>query len=184
MDRFIWQVSEGLLALDPVLRDLSSRPTSHAGPIRNVPGSSPLDHELSKFSETIVFHADTYKHTDIDTVTSTLVDLALKHQLFMGTAFFETILGVTEAVGNSIDSQGQPLSADSILRLYEMIEIDFDQEGNPRMPSLFVNPQDAHLIGTIEPTLADKENWDAMIARKRDEWNAKQLNRRLSRQGR
>jgi hypothetical protein len=183
MHKFVWRVLEGLLILDPVLHDLPSRPTSHSGPNRNVPGFPPLDHELSKFSESIVFHADTMKYTDIDAVVTTLVDLSLKHQSFMGKTFFETILGVTTAVGNSVDGGGQPLSADSMLRLIEMIDIDFDEDGNPRMPSIFVNPKDAHLIGSIEKTPEDDVKWNAMMARKKEEWNAKQRYRRLSRQG-
>src|SRR6267142_421421 len=53
---------------------------------------------------------------------------------------FATLNEAVEAVGNSFDAQGQPLSAELILKMWERMQIDFDEQGNPKMPTLVFNP--------------------------------------------
>lgn len=53
---------------------------------------------------------------------------------------FETVHEAVEEVGNSLDAEGQPISAELILKMWEKIHFDFDKLGKPKMPTLVFNP--------------------------------------------
>ncbi|HYK22557.1 MAG TPA: hypothetical protein VEV42_17575 [Pyrinomonadaceae bacterium] len=53
---------------------------------------------------------------------------------------FETVHAAVEEVGNSLDAEGQPISAELILKMWEKIHFDFDKLGKPKMPTLVFNP--------------------------------------------
>ena len=54
---------------------------------------------------------------------------------------FEKMDEVTERTGNVIDGEGKELSPELIFNTLEKIEINFDELGNPIMPTLVVNPE-------------------------------------------
>jgi hypothetical protein len=96
---------------------------------------------------------------------------------------FEAIdKGVTK-VGNVIDNRGQEFSPETLFKAFETIQIDFDSEGRPKMPQ-FISGADLHQSAVkagkeIEETPELKRRWDRIMARKREEWRAREASREL-----
>lgn len=64
---------------------------------------------------------------------------------------FEAVNEAVEEVGNSLDAEGQPISAELILRMWERMHFDFDKQGKPKMPTLVFNPiQTERVKGQLE----------------------------------
>lgn len=53
---------------------------------------------------------------------------------------FSSVSDICDETGNSIDLGGNPLTVDGVCQLFEMIEIPFDKNGQPEMPTIIVPP--------------------------------------------
>ena len=92
---------------------------------------------------------------------------------------FETIKEAADEAGNSI-ANGQPLTKETFLELISRIEIDFDQDGKPKMPTLFVPPGfDKSLLDewNNDPELTIKH--EELMRKKKEEWDAREACRKL-----
>jgi hypothetical protein len=97
------------------------------------------------------------------------------------------VRGVTEAVehtGNAVHADGQPFTQDLYLQLLQTVEIDFDEDGTPQIPSAF-HP-DYAVQARIEARLREwiedpsfRARVEEVIAVKRQEWNDRESNRTL-----
>lgn len=98
-------------------------------------------------------------------------------------AMFETIAAATEATGNVVDRKGKPLDHDTILEALELIEIDFDENGEPRMPSLVVPPNMAPRLEQLgreaESDPEIRRRHDEIIEKKREAFVAREAARKL-----
>jgi len=96
---------------------------------------------------------------------------------------FSTIDASCEEVGNVVDAAGGPLTPDLILQAWEQMEIAFDVDGRPRMPTLVIHPEAGEAVREIfsrletDPDL--KRRADNIIERKRGEWIARETDRTL-----
>lgn len=94
---------------------------------------------------------------------------------------FEYIGRLTQAAGTSYDAKGQPLSHDIMLDAFETMEIEFDREGKPEMPTWVVNPEMAKAIRALPPaTRAQEQRFKDIVSKKRQEYDARQRHRKLS----
>jgi hypothetical protein len=175
-------IVDGMISVDPVLGQIRSRTTGHAGPTRNVPGPQPVDHDLTHFEAEYAIHVDHIRATDVDVFVTAIWEVAEKYAEAMGTAFFQTMRDVTEAVGNAIDAGGQPFTWDLFLDGLEKMEIAFDENGQPKVQVL-INPDTWRLLQAVERTPEHDRRLEDIMQRKRGEWNAQQRPRRLPRQG-
>ncbi len=96
---------------------------------------------------------------------------------------FAHISQASEKAGTSVDAGGRPFDFDLFIEALERIQIDFDEDGRPRMPAFFVPPTIAQQIATKLPEWEKnpeyKQRVDNLIERKRMEWNDRESRRRL-----
>lgn len=86
-----------------------------------------------------------------------------------------------EAAGTATDARGEPLSHDLIRRSLENVDIDFDENGEPQLPTMVVSPEMAQSFQRLPPpTEEEKAAWDALIKRKRQEHDDRRHRRQLS----
>jgi hypothetical protein len=89
----------------------------------------------------------------------------------------------TRAVGNEINADGQPLTAELILEGWEKIHIDFDTAGQPQWPTMVIGPmlQDRMITELTrldsDPDLRRRR--DTLLMQKREEWRAREASRIL-----
>lgn len=120
---------------------------------------------------------ETILATDIDAWLAMLDDQGERAAEQLERQFFEFMNRVTEDAGQVVDARGRPLSHDLVLDMFEKLQIDFDEEGNPEMPTIVVPPQAYEKLG--EPTPEHLKRRDEIIERKRREFVARRRVRKL-----
>jgi hypothetical protein len=85
---------------------------------------------------------------------------------------------VTETTGNVVKSK-TGITPESILEMFEKIEMSFDDAGKPIIPLLVVAPQDYERIKKEVETPAFREKQLAIILKKRKDWLDRESNRKL-----
>lgn len=83
---------------------------------------------------------------------------------------FDTVHEAVEEVGNSLNAQGQPISAELILKMWERMHFDFDKQGKPKMPTLVFNPIQTE---NVKEQLERLHKEPHLIKRRKEIMNAK-----------
>jgi hypothetical protein len=180
LDTLKTSIVKGMVGVDPLLGQIASRTTDHAGPVRNVPGPNPVDHDRTHFEGDYALHVGAIRETDVDAFITAICGVAEQYAEAMGATLLRTAEDITDATGNAIDAGGRPLSWDLVLEAYEGTEIAFDDDGQPTT-ELVMNPRTAMLLLTIEKTPEQEQRYQEIMQRKKDEWDAQQRPRRLPR---
>ena len=74
---------------------------------------------------------------------------------------------------------GKPLSVNSLFEVLEKIDIDFDEAGNPNELGVVVHPERFSSISRVISQVKADPRYQAIIERKREEWYAREGNRKL-----
>ncbi len=96
---------------------------------------------------------------------------------------FEHLNQITDKTGNIVDAEGQAINPDLLLQMLEKIEIDFSEDGQPRLPTLMVSPEQGEKLREKMPEWEKdkhyKRRFDELIERKRQEWHDRESHRKL-----
>jgi len=163
--RFIVEVMQGFLGVDPLFSGIERDYTTHRGPIRNVPGDTPLDQSMFAVSSESSISWDSIRNGKIDDYIQFLV---------------KNISEITDATGQTVNAKGQPLTVDLILDLLEKVEFGFDDDGNPQYPTLFLPSAAIERLKKLEVTPEQEKRRQQIIEEKRARFNASKRTRRLS----
>lgn len=93
---------------------------------------------------------------------------------------FGHISEICDATGNTVSGEGRSIW-ETLTEALESIEISFDVDGNPNLPTLVMHPNTASKLE--DPPDGFEKHWDEIIERKRNEWLATRRPRRLPRHG-
>ena len=178
--RFITEVMQGFLGVDPLFSGIERDYTTHRGPIRNVPGDTPLDQSMFAVSGESSISWDSIRNGKIDEYTHFLVDLSESQRKSLARHFFKNISEITDATGRTVNAKGQPLTVDLILDLLEKVEFGFDDDGNPQYPTLVLPPAAIERLKKLEFTPEQEKRRQQIIEEKRARFNASKRTRRLS----
>lgn len=114
---------------------------------------------------------------DFDEVHVAIAETAADFSSQMTKNILEHISQLCDATGNVVDAKGLSIWEAQLAAL-ETVEISFDADGDPSLPSIVMHPDTAAEMG--EPPDDFKDRYDAIIERRRDEWLARRRTRRLS----
>ena len=96
---------------------------------------------------------------------------------------FERLNQITAKTGNIVDAGGQAISPDLILQMLEKIEIDFNEDGQPQLPTLVLSPEYYERLKEKMPEWEKDEHYNRkfneLIQRKRQEWHDRESHRKL-----
>jgi hypothetical protein len=173
-------IVEGLVSTDPMLGQIASRTTGHAGPVRNVPGPNPVDHDRTQFRAEYSLHIDAIREMDVDTFIMAIYRIAEQYAEAMGATFFRTASDITEATGNSTDAEGRLLSWDLVLDELEKAEVAFDDDDQPTA-QIVMSQNDSMMLHATEKTPEQERRYQEIMQRKKDAWDAQQRPRHLPR---
>lgn len=87
---------------------------------------------------------------------------------------------ISEAMGNAVSGNGRRLSWPVILEVLEGIDIDFDEHGEPDLPKMISDKDISKPVPYPPLTDADRPAYEALMARKRKEYDARRRHRTLS----
>ena len=92
---------------------------------------------------------------------------------------YEQIGKAAKDAGNVVSADGQPSSIEMLCEMFEKMDLDFDEAGNPSGTMFVASPK---LVEAISRTEADPETAkrdQALIDQKREEWRVRENNRKL-----
>ena len=131
-------------------------------------------------SEVAIKTEDTEKMTlkdSVEKIDSLARDMARKQAQYSFAKIDECL-----PPSQTIEAKG-PLSPEILLTALEKLQIDFDETGKPKLPSLVLAPEPAkQLLAQKEAVEADpvfKRRFNEIIERKREDWRAREADRRL-----
>lgn len=178
--RFIVEVTQGFLGVDPLFSGIERDYTTHRGPIRNVLGDTPLDQSMFAVIGESLISWDSIRNGKIDDYIQFLVDISESQRKSLARHFFKNISEITDATGQTVNAKGQPLTVDLILDLLEKVEFGFDDDGNPQYPTLVLPPAAIERLKKLEFTPEQEKRRQQIIEEKRARFNASKRTRRLS----
>lgn len=113
---------------------------------------------------------------DVESVVAAMDSVAIEMTDQITKGVLDHISEICASTGNVVTGE---LSYDVINDVIEKLDFSFDEEGNHNI-SVVVNPQSAQRLRTLgAPTAEQQARNDAIIARKRAEWNARRGSRSL-----
>lgn len=169
-----------LMAQHPILSGIKITTSVHSGGMLYMNKDAELKAPINRLScETSIAH-DAIYNFNIEDVCSSIYDLAEAFCLNMEKELLSTIGTITEFTGNTVDANGEAFNYESLLRVIEKIEIDFDESGNPKWPSMVMHP-DTKVDFNLDLLDVYKPRFDEIIARKKELYYAKKGRRGLSR---
>jgi len=97
--------------------------------------------------------------------------------------FFEKMKEVTDKTGNIVDGKGRPFGFELFVESIRKIWIEFDEDGNPMMPTMVVSPEIGEKLRVLLPEWEKnpecKKIIDEIIESKRKQWNDRESHRKL-----
>lgn len=94
--------------------------------------------------------------------------------------FYKTLNQEAEHSGRTVTG---PLSPETLLELFNSIDIDFDDTGRPVNQELHIHPDQLEALKAVQETIQNDPEWrrrfDEVDELKREEWRAREANRRL-----
>ena len=134
---------------------------------------------LKNIGTAIRIHTDDLEKRGLQAVLAAMevaaADLAEKQSRF----FFERLNETLEEAGQTRDAGGKPFTFDLMLEALEMVDIDFDEHGQPIWPTFLCGR--AHYETAQKWVLTDeqKQKDEELVERKRLAWRERESNRRL-----
>lgn len=80
----------GMISVDPMLGQIAPRTTGHAGPVRNVSGPNPVDHDWTQFQGDYALHIDASRETDVDAFITAIYGVAEQYAEAIGATLLRT----------------------------------------------------------------------------------------------
>jgi hypothetical protein len=94
---------------------------------------------------------------------------------------FDYLGRLCQAAGTASDAKGQKISHELIRQSLEKMQIDFDEDGNPIMPTMIMHPDMAAEVRKLPPLTEEEiRAFNELIERKRREFDDRRRRRKLS----
>lgn len=106
-------------------------------------------------------------------------EMAAKQEKHLFATISESLAGTP----NTLDAKGRKLSPELFYEMVDAIQIDFNSDGTPRMPTIYISPAQADnvkaVIAQAEADHAFKKRFDQLMAKKKEQWRVREASRQL-----
>jgi hypothetical protein len=181
--RFIRKaIDELMIRKSPLLSRIKTVPSSSIPISRNtMPSGEVVENPPVKMALPFPVDFASAVAGELATITANIDTAAEEGLNTLMPQFYDYVGRLCKAAGTATDANGEKLSHGLILRSLENVEVDFDENGQPDMPTLVMSPAMMDAIKALPPPTAEETTaWNAMIDRKRREFNARRRHRQLS----
>lgn len=169
-----------LVSLDPILNQIGSVRTLHAGGFRYEENGKEATTPLNRVALTIEISHATIVNFNLEQFAHSIYEFTEQHVAEMHRMMYKTLDTVTELTGNVFSANGNPPNADMILDILEQLPIRFDDRDEPVLPQIIAGPDLIQKLVNIKFTPVQEERNKGIIETKRREFHAKKRHRRLS----
>jgi hypothetical protein len=181
--RFLAEVMHGLAASkDPILakapRVLTRRMYRGRNSLESSESGEAVDPPTMSTRTEFNLSHDLVASGDAGELLAEIDALAEKYVSQVMPQFFENLSMITTAFGNTHHAGGQPFNWDMFLDMFEGMDVPFDDNDNPVLPSIYAGTD-----FTIPPEMTPEQTarLEAIIAGKRDAYLARRRYRRIPR---
>lgn len=126
---------------------------------------------------------DELRQMDVAALLSRTKDTARKVAEQLHSHALKRVDEATRKAGTAIDLEGQGLTPEALMQLYEAIDIDFRADGATPQLVIVGSPKNIpHLTAVLEALEDDpalKRQFNGLLERKREEWRDREADRRL-----
>jgi hypothetical protein len=172
--------SRYMVSLDPILNQIGSVRTLHAGGFRYEENGKEATTPLNTVALTIEISQATIVSFDLEQFAQSIYEFTEQHVAEMHRMMYRTLDTVTQLTGNVFNAKGNPPSADMILDMLEKLPIRFDDNDQPILPQIIAGPDLFKKLVDIKFTPEQEERNKRFIEAKRRDFHAKKRHRRLS----
>lgn len=145
-----------------------------------MPSGEVVEHKPLQIESKIVIKWDDIRTCDLDALADQVDAMAEERLSIVMPHFFKVFEKTCDAAGTGMDARGKPFSFEMYMAALEKIELQFDRDGQPILPTLVVHPTMAkHLASLPPPTEEQQKAYSDLIERKRGEFNARRRYRKL-----
>jgi hypothetical protein len=181
LDWFTDQVINGMISLDPILGKIPWSAPAHIGPIRQTGTPSATEITFTEFTHEHILQNNVIRLGQIEEYANILCEICLSVQEQMHINLLATLTDPSQQAGTSVDLNGQSVSWNTVLELFEKADIKFDSKNMiDGDPMIMISPDDAAVLATIPrpPDFVDRVN--SILSRKLKIQLAEKRTRRLS----
>jgi hypothetical protein len=127
-------------------------------------------------------------HDEIDNVNLEFImfkanEIATQFEKQLSVRLFETVKDVTDRTGQSLNAHGQPLTVETLLQLFDKMQINFERNKEVGDFTIVVAPAMIPALKEIETEMMSnpelRKKWNDLIESKRNEFREREINRNL-----
>jgi hypothetical protein len=172
----LMKAKDSLYASIPEASPWEAIPTTQ----NTMPSGEVVEHEPLKIESKIIIKWDDIRACDLDALAEQVNAMAEERLSIVMPHFFKMFEKTCDAAGTGTDARGKPFSFEMYLTGLEKIELQFDREGQPILPTLVVHPTMAKQLQSMPPPTEEQQKaYNDLIERKRREFNARRRYRKL-----
>jgi hypothetical protein len=168
-----------LVGEDPFLGKVSHVFERHSGKVMYHNETDSITTEMKTAGAEISITQDEVLSYDIESVSTKLYDFENSVVDQTARGLFGNLGQVTNFVGNEVDARGKPFSFDLLLETLERIQVEFDDSGEPQLPTLIAPPNVVKNFKRLNPTPEQNRRYNEIMERKRKDYLAKKRYRKL-----
>ena len=136
--------------------------------------------DLFEISASIELTEDEVRNYDIEGVSTKLFYFVDEMIANAKKGIFAELERLTAFSGTTMDAKGKPFSYDMYLDMIESMPIQFDSDGQPRLPTIVGDPKLASIIASRKPSPEHEQRLRDIIDKKRKDYLDTKRSRRLS----
>jgi hypothetical protein len=145
-----------------------------------MPSGEVVENKPLMIESRILIKWDDIRSCNLDALAEQVDAMADERLSIVMPHFFSVFEKTCVAAGTATDAGGKPFSFEVYLAGLEKIDLQFDRDGQPILPTLVVHPTMAkHLASLPPPTEEQQRAYSDLIERKRREFNARRRYRKL-----
>jgi hypothetical protein len=145
-----------------------------------MPSGEVVKNEPAVIKNTFEFKWEQIRSCDLGALAEQAERMADQRLAVIMPHFFDMMARTCQAAGTASDAQGQPFSFELYLAGLAKIEMNFDADGAPILPTLAAGPELMKRIASMPPLSPEQQkSYDDLIESKRKEFNARRRYRKL-----
>jgi len=180
--KILAKYSRYIASQDSLVGDIPMIKKLHSGGVIYKSAEKELEIPLRVMSAEVAVTMDDVYGFNLEKLCLDIYEYAQSFLKDITKTLFSTLSQVTDFTGNVIDGKSKGVSHEVLIEMLEKIHINFDQEGNPLLPSIVIHPD---MAKSFEKLKADEDLYkpriDEIINRKREAYYAEKGCRGLSR---
>jgi hypothetical protein len=178
---FFLAINELMRLKSPLLNQIPSVKVDHLPISRNsFDNGTVVDNQPFPIEASLTAPIADCISNNVDVVASIIDDAAEQAVKIVVPQILGAVGKLSQAAGTRVDAQGRQLSHDLITEALAAIEIDFDEAGNAKLPTLVAGPALIEALTKLPPPTEEQiARQNAVIEEKRKAFNARQRHRKL-----